>query len=185
MEKQGSAGVSKSVLIIIIVVALLVVGGMGAFAYGMYQKAMANSGGNNNVVNNNENSAVVGAAGDGIVVSKDNLGEVKQELENLGGGQIVVKLTGNWLFTDGCTKSNAYIGNSEYNDFPMSFVISLEDTGEVILQSPEVPVGSCIQNFPLDVELEPGNYSVIITHQKLVDGEVYSSVNTAATIVVQ
>ncbi len=173
-EKQKKAFNPKAVIIIIILL-LCIGGGVGAFAYNMLKDKKP-------VTTVSEERL---GDGSGIVITEDNLGSAKDVVNKAENGQIVIKMTGNWLFTDGCTKSNAYIGNSEYNSFPLKFVITMADTNEVLMTSPEVPVGSCIKEFPLSVKLDPGTYSVVVSHQKIIDGKPYSAVNTAATIVVQ
>lgn len=176
MEEKQKKAFNPKVLIIVIIL-LLCIGGVGAFAYTMLKDK-------DEEPNTNAQEERL-SDGKGIVVTEDNLGAAKDIVNKAENGQIVVKLTGNWLFTDGCTKSNAYIGNSNYNSFPMKFVITMADTNEILMTSPEVPVGSCIKDFPLSVKLDPGTYNVIISHQKIIDGQPYSQVDTAATIVVQ
>ena len=53
------------------------------------------------------------------------------------------------------------------------------------MQSPDVPVGSCIENFPLSVKLKPGKYNVVVAHQQVEDGEVFNTVRTSAVITVE
>ena len=113
--------------------------------------------------------------------TKDALSEIKEKVAK---GSIAVKMTQGWVFSDGGKKGNGYLANSERNSYDMRFQITLEDTGEVIMTSPDVPVGSCIENFPLSVTLETGTYNVIVEHQLVENGEVFATVKTAAEIVV-
>jgi hypothetical protein len=53
------------------------------------------------------------------------------------------------------------------------------------MTKPEVPVGSCIENFGLPNKLPSGTYDVSIAYQAVKDGQVFSTVRTAAQIVVQ
>lgn len=175
MEEKQKQGVSKKVLIIVIAVCLLLVGSIGAFAYNMYIHRNDNTGSKDDL----------SISGGGLVVTEDNKGSITQDLKKANKGNLVVRMTQGWVFTDGCTKSNAYLGNSTRNEGPVRFIITMADTGETLLTSPEVPVGSCIENFPLSVNLSPGDYDVVITHQLMKDGEPAGNVSTAAKIVVK
>lgn len=124
-------------------------------------------------------------SGDAIVVTEDTrdaLGDINRKVEK---GKISVRMTQNWVFEDGGKKSNAYLANSKRNSYVLRFKITLADSGKVIMKSPDVPVGSCIENFPLSVHLEPGEYNVIIAHQQVEDGKVINTVQTADTITVK
>lgn len=123
-------------------------------------------------------------SGTAIVVSEDTKDALTEIKEKVAKGSIAVKMTQGWIFNDGGKSSNGYLANSERNSYDMRFQIIMEDTGEVIMTSPDVPVGSCIENFPLSVTLEAGTYNVIVNHQLIEDGEVFASVKTAAEIVV-
>lgn len=121
---------------------------------------------------------------DAIIVTEDTRNIQKDINEKVAKGMIDVKMTRNWVFEDGGKTSNAYLANSERNSYPLRFEITLEDTGEVIMESPDVPIGSCIENFPLSVTLDSGEYNVVIAHQQIEDGEVINTVRTAIPITV-
>ena len=124
-------------------------------------------------------------SGEGIVVKDDNrnyAAEIKDKVEK---GMIMVRMTQNWVFKDGCKTSNAYLANATGNRTDLRFQITLAETGEVIMTSPDVPVGSCIENFPLSVELDPGTYAIIIAHQQVEDGKVTNEVRTSGKITVK
>lgn len=121
---------------------------------------------------------------DAIIVTEDTRNIQKDINEKVAKGMIDVKMTRNWVFEDGGKISNAYLANSERNSYPLRFEITLADTGEVIMDSPDVPIGSCIENFPLSVTLDPGEYDVVIAHQQIEDGEVINTVRTAIPITV-
>lgn len=132
-----------------------------------------------------EVSGDIEPSGSSIVVKEDNrdyLSEINDKVER---GMIQVRMTQNWVFQDGCKTSNAYLANSVRNTTDMRFVITLADTGEVIMTSPDVPVGSCIEDFPLSVELEPGVYDAVIAHQQVENGEVINTVRTSIRITVK
>lgn len=130
-------------------------------------------------------AAQLPASGSSIVVSEDNknvLGDIQEKVKK---GMIEVKMTPNWIFENGGESSNAYLANSERNSYDLRFKLTLADSGEVLMESPDVPVGSCIENFPLSVTLEPGEYEIIIAHQQVENGEVINTVLTSTTITVK
>lgn len=124
-------------------------------------------------------------SGNAIVVTEDSRDTVSAIRDKVEKGMISIKMTDGWVFYDGGASSNAYLANSERNSYVLRFEITMEDTGEVIMQSPDVPVGSCIENFPLSVTLEPGTYKVVIAHQQVEEGEVINTVRTSAEITVE
>lgn len=113
--------------------------------------------------------------------TRDALGDINDKVAK---GMIDIKMTNNWIFEDGGKTSNAYLANSERNSYDLRFKITLEDTEEVIMESPDVPIGSCIENFPLSTTLDPGEYNVVIAHQQIENGEVINTVRTSGTITV-
>lgn len=119
-----------------------------------------------------------------IIVTEDTRNALGDINDKVAKGMIDVKMTRNWIFEDGGKTSNAYLANSERNSYILRFEITLEDTGEVIMESPDVPIGSCIENFPLSVTLDPGEYNVVIAHQQVEDGDVINTVRTSGTITV-
>lgn len=136
-------------------------------------------------INKEQKAEDVSPSGSSIVVDEDTRDPISDIRDKVEKGKILVKMTQDWVFEDGGAASNAYLGNSERNSYPLRFKITLEDTGEVLMESPDVPVGSCIENFPLSVTLDPGEYRVIIDHQQIEDGEVINTVSTAGVITVE
>ena len=166
----------KTFTIALVMVLLVTVGALGAVCVHLYQKG-----------NEKEETTTVdrNVSGSAIVVSDDNRDLQNQINEKAKDGRIVIKMTQNWIFEDDCTKSNAYIANSERNTTDLRFEISLADTGEVIMTSPDVPVGSCIENFGLNKALTAGEYDVVVAHQQIKDGQIYATVRTSAKITVK
>lgn len=166
----------KTFTIALVIVLLVTVGALGAVCVHLYQK---------NSEKEETTTVDRNVSGSAIVVSDDNRSLAGQIKEKAKEGRIVVKMTQDWIFEDDCTKSNAYLANSERNTTDLRFEISLADSGEVIMTSPDVPVGSCIENFGLSKILDPGQYDVVVAHQQIKDGEVYGTVRTSATITVK
>lgn len=166
----------KNVLILILILVLLcVVAALGVVCYKLYNAEPEQM--------LEENASPL--SGTSIVVTEDTRDPLSQIKDKVQKGMILVKMTDGWVFKEGGASSNAYLANSERNSFPLRFRMTLKDSGEVIMESPDVPVGSCIENFPLSVTLDPGEYEVIIDHQQVEDGEVINTVSTAGKITVQ
>ena len=177
MEKKIK-GSSVLLTKVVPVVSLVAVIGMGAVTY--------------NIVKNSQNEPVkiinvnnTYTSGSNMVVTEDSRDVAKIIQEKTEKGMIAVRMTQNWVFTDRGMRSNAYLANSQRNTTDLCFTVTLEDTGEIIMESPIVPIGSCIENFPLNRELEPGKYDAIVAHQQVENGEIINTVLTGIEITVQ
>lgn len=131
------------------------------------------------------NNSGIQVSGEAIVVKDDNRNYLAEINDKVKKGMIQVRMTQNWVFKDGGKTSNAYLANSTRNTTDLRFQITLADTGEVIMTSPDVPVGSCIEDFPLSVELEPGIYNIVVAHQQVENGQVINEVRTSGVITVR
>ena len=174
-KKKDSKTVKKNIIMGTVIVALV-----GVIAFMGYE--LLNKQGNTPATGQGNQSEL--NSGTAIVVTEDTKDALTEIKEKVAKGSIAVKMTNGWVFSDGGKVSNGYLANSERNSYVMRFKITLEDTGEVIMTSPDVPVGSCIENFPLSVTLDAGTYNVVIDHQLVEGGEVFATVKTAAEIVV-
>lgn len=170
---------SKLVLIICMMCMTVTVGAAGIIVMSTQNKQEQEQEAVNDVM------AELPPSGASIEIKDDNRNYAAEIQDKVQRGRILVKMTSNWVFEDGGAKSNAYLANSERNSYPLRFEITLADTGEVIMTSPDVPIGSCIENFPLSVTLEPGEYEVVIAHQQVENGEIFNAVRTAGTIIVK
>lgn len=174
MNKSGK----KNVIIICLVAVMVgVIVGLTALCYNLYL--------NSQKPTEQVSDTTYPPSGNGIVITEDNKNVLSSLKDKVKKGMIEVKMTSHWVFENGGESSNAYLANSERNDYDLRFEITMADTGEVLMTSPDVPVGSCIENFPLTVTLEPGEYNVVIAHQQIEDGEILNTVRTASTITVR
>lgn len=170
---------SVVILVIVMVVLVAVIVALVGFCYSLYKDSQEKQ------PDSISEQVAYAPSGVSIVVTEDNRDVLQEIKDKVAFGMIEVKMTSNWVFEENCTVSNAYLANSKRNDFDLRFLITLADTGEVIMESPDVPIGSCIENFPLEVVLEPGEYDVIVAHQQVKDGEVFNTVRTTASITVK
>lgn len=165
-DRENQIKSKKPLIIIILLCITIILAAIGYFLYINRQPEKDNTGSNAIIVTED---------------TRDAQGDINAKVAK---GMIDVKMTRNWVFEDGGKTSNAYLANSERNSYDLRFEITLEDTGEVIMESPDVPIGSCVENFPLSVTLDPGEYNVVIAHQQVENGEVINTVRTTGTITV-
>lgn len=145
-EKGGKKAVFVFCIAAIIILLLVVV----------YLLATRNQGKEDNVVNRN------------IVVNEENVEKVLQELETeeaVQPGYYEVTMNSTWKFESGDMPSdNAYVKNAETNTNSVYFDVEMADTGEVVYESPILPVGSHLENITLDSVLEDGIYECILIY---------------------
>lgn len=125
-----------------------------------------------------------------VVVNANNVESTVNEMleeEYVAPGTYRVTMNSTWKFeSSGVASSNAYVENSTANTNAVYFDVQLEDTEEVIYQSPVIPVGSYLDNIVLDKALAKGSYDCVLIYH-LVDDEqeTISTLRMAITIVVE
>lgn len=105
-----------------------------------------------------------------VVVTPENVDEILEDLkgQKTQAGQYEVTMNSVWQFKDGSSaSSNAYVENATSNTNDVYFDIVRSDTGETILKSPTIPVGSHLENITLDTDLEAGDYKCVMTYHLL------------------
>lgn len=103
--------------------------------------------------------------------------------DRVAAGMIVAKMTAEWTFADGNAAGNGYVANSKQNSAPLKITVALADTGEVLLETDPIPVGSCVENFKLGKTLDKGDYAAVVTHSTVDEnGEVTNSIRTEIVI---
>ncbi len=107
---------------------------------------------------------------------KETPAEVPQEY--------VVTMNSEWTFEDGSKPSdNAYVENSNFNSTGVYFDITRQDTKEVILESPIIPVGQNMSSIKLDKDLDAGTYDCVCEYHLVDDdGHTLTTVNVSVTI---
>lgn len=121
----------------------------------------------------------------GVVITPDTHGK-SGAMQKVAEGMITVKMAPEWYFYDGNSPGNGYVANSRHNTAPLKIIVTLDDTGEVVLETDPIPVGSCVENFALGKRLEGGTYPATVTHALVdEDGKITNSVRTQITIHVQ
>lgn len=113
--------------------------------------------------------------GRAVLLTENNVEEFDNQ-EPVEDGYYMVTMNTSWDFDDGSAEShNAYVANAPENTRTVYFDVLLSDTGDNIYSSPYMPVGSELQNFALDKDLEAGDYQAIVTYH-LVD-EDYNEID--------
>lgn len=120
-----------------------------------------------------------------VVVNEDNVEEVLQSLEEkeaVPPGYYEVIMNSTWNFASGDVPSdNAYVENAEANTNSVYFDVERADTGEVVYESPIIPVGSHLDNITLGTDLEAGTYDCVLTYH-LLDEENRSTSTLTMTV---
>jgi hypothetical protein len=56
------------------------------------------------------------------------------------------------------------VENVPSNTNDVYFDVELRDTGEILYESPVIPLGAHLRDIKLDRDLEPGSYSCVLTY---------------------
>lgn len=125
-----------------------------------------------------------------LVVTPDNIAEILADMEASEKsviGSYEVDMNTTWTFNNSDSPSrDAIVGNSPANLNTVYFKVTLKDTEEQVYKSPNIPVGSNLENIVLDKKLSAGTYPAVITYY-LVDENLkdISHVSVNMTLVIQ
>lgn len=120
--------------------------------------------------------------GRGTVVNEDNVEEIKKAMEQpVRAAYYEAVMNNEWKFENANkASSNAYVENSEANEFTVYFDVTLEETGELVYSSPYIPVGEYVDDIKLDTYLEPGEYPAVVTYHLVDDDENHTELSTVS-----
>jgi hypothetical protein len=98
-----------------------------------------------------------------------------------------VSMNMNWHFPDGASETtDAYVENMADNETPVYFDIIRSDTEETIYQSPVLPLGSTLEHFKLDVDLDAGVYDCVCVYHLIDENQrTLTTLNMALTVTVE
>lgn len=98
------------------------------------------------------------------VINMENVEEITAQIaEKVQRGMFETHMNVVWTFPDGRSpSSDAVMGNSANNHYPLYFTVTLSDTGETVFTSGLMPVGTRIAEITLDRELPRGDYDAIV-----------------------
>lgn len=125
-----------------------------------------------------------------VVVNQDNAKDMLKEMEetkHVRPGNYEAKMNSTWHFADGASaSSDAYVENVRSNTNDVYFDVMLADTGEVILESPIIPIGSYMKDITLDKDLDAGTYDcVLVYHLVDQDQNTVGTLRMAITIIIE
>lgn len=150
--------------ILVIVVGLVLLSVIGALAAAVVV-----------LLNNEEDNEAIKLNGTmvdgrGTIVTLDNKDEVLADLDKtVSSGLFQIKMNNEWTFEDGSKPSkDAYVANATTNTNTVYFTITLDSTGEVVYDSPYIPVGYAMTDITLLKDLSAGTHTGTLTYH-LVD----------------
>jgi hypothetical protein len=119
------------------------------------------------------------------VQNADQAEEAMEDMqEQVRKGMFECEMSMHWTFPDGKSPStDAYVGNSNANTYPIYFDVIRTDTNEVIYASPVIPVGSNVAGFALDEELPKGTYEAKVMYTLIEDVETQKEISQAAFLI--
>ncbi|WP_029232410.1 hypothetical protein [Butyrivibrio sp. VCB2006] len=120
-----------------------------------------------------------------VILDEESADKVMEEMrKEVAEGMFECQMSMTWTFDDGKSESrDAYVGNSENNQFPLYFDVYLEDTGELLYSSPVLPVGTNLTNIKLDKELPAGNHRAKVMYTIIRDETTQEVVSQAGFII--
>lgn len=113
--------------------------------------------------------------------------QYRQMIEKAEQTAIVVNFSESIILPDGDSEAEVQIANPVENNYPMQFILTLEDSGEKIYESGLVPLGSHLDKIKFTKKLEKGQYPAILTYRAYDENaqQYVSSVNVSVTITVE
>ncbi|MBP1591336.1 MAG: hypothetical protein ILP22_04785 [Oscillospiraceae bacterium] len=153
--KQTGTAVIKAVLIILIILLL----GLGCYAGYLILKGSGESGGDETEEHVVRNYVVYA---DPAVIPSADAAKVNSAASH------DVKMNATWTFKDGAAYSkDAYVENPLSNINSVCFDVKVNGYDEPVFTSPELPVGSRLENITLDKVLKAGTYNCTLTYYLL------------------
>ena len=123
-----------------------------------------------------------------LVVTSDDKNASSQNVSDVVPTSYDVSMNSEWNFTDARSASyNAYVANIDTNTNPVYFQVKRNDTGAVIYESPDIPVGGHLENIQLSEQTLPkGVYPCTVTYNLLGSNrKQLSHVNVNITITIE
>lgn len=156
---QNSRRKKSNVLIILIIILILVIGTLGATIYLLSNKDDSSNG--------------PSASKRDTLITLDNRDEVLADLnKKVSDGLFEVQMNMEWSFKNASAPSeNAYVANAATNSNTVYFTVTLDDTGEVVYDSPYIPVGYALRDISLQKALAAGTYPCTLTYHLVDENE--------------
>lgn len=174
-QTEPKKGNGKKVFVIVLILVLVtVVCALGAVVYQLLQKEPVKETISNGVPSGPKRNTIV---------TMENKDEILSDLNNkVSGGMFEAKMNVEWYFEDSSKPSlNAYVANAVTNGRTIYFDLVDDATGNVIYESPYIPIGAELKNIVLSSKLEKGTHKCTLTYH-LID-EKYEDVSTTSVAV--
>lgn len=125
-------------------------------------------------------------------MNQENYQQILEDMDvEVKEGYFETYMNTEWTFPDGASETtDAILGNSPNNTKPIRCEIQLEETGEVVYRTGVLPVGTVLDPFKLDKDLEAGTYNAVCMVYLLDEAENgaytdYSSAGFNITIIIE
>lgn len=123
---------------------------------------------------------------------EENYQQIMEEMEfEVQDGYFETYMNREWTFKDGVSETtDAVLGNSPNNTKPIRCEIILSETGETVLTTGVIPVGTQLPPFALDKDLDAGTYEatcIVYLLNETEDGNYtdFSNAGFNVTIIVE
>lgn len=124
------------------------------------------------------------------VVTPDNVEEAIKQLKEedftpVGSYEVVMNTE--WTFPDSASAStDAYVENCVNNQNTVFFTIAMDGKEDAIYTSPDLEVGSHLENIKLDEKLDAGVHDAVLTYHLVDDNhEEISHVSVSITLTIE
>lgn len=96
----------------------------------------------------------------GYVIDENNYQQIQENMANeVAEGYFETYMNTTWTFANGTAKTeNAVLGNSPNNTKPIRCEVFLNDTEEIVYKTGVLPVGTVLEPFALEQDLDAGTY---------------------------
>lgn len=119
------------------------------------------------------------------IVTDDNKDTIMEQLaDKVADGMFEVNMTTDWTFDNSSVpSSDAVVGNAASNNYAFYFTVTLDDTGELVYTSAQLPVGSRLTEIQLEKEVPAGTYPATLKYHLLNEsGGEQSSIGVDITL---
>ncbi len=112
-----------------------------------------------------------------VVITEDNIDQIadeiaKEEVDPSVPLSYTATMTTTWNFDNGdAVSEDAYVKNSTDNTTAVYFDLIRNDTNEVILSSPVIPLGEELRGIKLDKHLDAGSYECTLIYYLIDDDQ--------------
>lgn len=174
-SKKNSTIVQKMLIVLLLIIVII---GAIFIILNIKKVNQPNETNNNDYIKTYESNIIL----DDPQTLQDEYDRMVKEVEE---GRMALEMKTVASSSDG-KKFACYLGNAKSNKYDMYMVIYLDNTQEEIYRTGLLPVGSRIESFELEKELEPGEYTATIVYNQVEDDgvTVHAQVNVGLELIV-